>query len=132
MVCTDRIKILSLLDEYLQRNINEAFLIKKFQYLILKEKNCFSRSNRQRHITVSVWLLDINKKNVALCYHRKLQKWIQLGGHTDNEKNLHKVALKEASEESGIKNIRFLSDNIFHINIYRVPLYKRGHLAFSL
>ena len=39
-----------------------------------------------------------------MTHHRKLRMWLQLGGHADGEKNLFKVALREAEEESGIQS----------------------------
>ena len=40
-----------------------------------------------------------------LTYHRKLGRWLQLGGHADGDANLAGVALREAVEESGIADL---------------------------
>ena len=54
------------------------------------------------HLTASAILLDTNRERVLLTLHRKLGKWLQLGGHCDGDANLAGVAWRENLEESGI------------------------------
>ena len=61
-----------------------------------------------------------------MTHHRKLRMWLQLGGHADGEKNLFKVALKEAKEESGIQSLISLDKEIFDIDIHKIPPSKDG------
>ena len=46
--------------------------------------------------------------------------WLQLGGHADGEKDLIKVALKEAKEESGFSEFNLLSKEIFDLDIHEI------------
>ncbi len=57
------------------------------------------------HFTASAFLLNPQKDSIVLTLHKKLGKWLQLGGHADGEYYLEKVALKEAQEESGVNLI---------------------------
>ena len=41
-----------------------------------------------------------------LLFHTKLQRWLQPGGHADGDANLAAVALREATEETGIDGLR--------------------------
>jgi 8-oxo-dGTP pyrophosphatase MutT (NUDIX family) len=50
--------------------------------------------------------------------------WLQLGGHADGDHDLARVSLKEAREESGLQNIKLLSDEIFDIGVHLIPEYK--------
>ncbi len=50
---------------------------------------------------------------------------MQLGGHADGNPDVLHVALREASEESGLVEIEPLSGEIFDIDIHRIP--KRGN-----
>ncbi|STO31977.1 Uncharacterised protein [Fusobacterium necrogenes] len=59
-----------------------------------------------------------------MCYHNIYDSWIWLGGHTDGDSNLKNVILKEIKEESGLTNIRFLSENIFSLEVLTVA----GHM----
>jgi len=58
---------------------------------------------------------------VLLTHHRRMNKWVQLGGHTDGDSDVLAAALREAGEESGIEGIRPLSGDIFDIDVHRIP-----------
>ena len=88
---------------------------------IQKNPNCFERSNLSGHITGSAWLLNPDERKVLLTHHKKLNRWLQLGGHSDGQNKTWDVALREASEESGIKNISFIIQEIFDIDIHIIP-----------
>ena len=57
------------------------------------------------HFTGSALVLDSEEQRVLLTYHRKLECWLQLGGHADGDANLAGVAFREAVEESGITDL---------------------------
>lgn len=57
------------------------------------------------HLTGSALLVDAEGTHALLTHHRKLGRWLQLGGHCDGDANLASVALREAQEESGIANL---------------------------
>jgi len=57
------------------------------------------------HLTASALVLDARRERALLTFHRKLGKWLQLGGHCDGDANLAAVALREAAEESGIADL---------------------------
>lgn len=73
------------------------------------------------HFTASAFLLNSDRSRFLLMHHRKLDRWLQPGGHCDGNSNLLEVAIKEAREESGIKEIYALSDNIYDIDIHLIP-----------
>ena len=87
----------------------------------LKSEDCFSKSNYKGHFTGSAWIISPDKEYVLMTHHKKLRMWLQLGGHADGEKNLFKVALREAEEESGIKSLICLDKEIFDIDIHMIP-----------
>ncbi len=64
------------------------------------------RSCRQGHLTGSALVVDATAEHVLLLFHTKLQRWLQPGGHCDGDGNLAAVALREATEESGIDGLR--------------------------
>ena len=63
------------------------------------------RSCLEGHLTASCLLLDARGERGLLTHHRKLGRWLQLGGHCDGDANLAHVAWLEATEESGIAGI---------------------------
>lgn len=58
------------------------------------------------HLTGSALVVDATGEHVLLLFHTKLQRWLQPGGHCDGDANLAAVALREATEESGIDGLR--------------------------
>lgn len=55
------------------------------------------------HITASALVIDPDGGRVLLTLHRKLEMWLQMGGHCEPEDaSLADAALREAREESGI------------------------------
>lgn len=112
--------LLSLLARY-EAQPKERLKITDF---INNNPDCFMRSNLSGHITGSAWLIDETKTEVLLTHHKKLQEWLQLGGHADGDSDILNVALKEAEEESGITVIEPISSEIFDIDVHEIPEYK--------
>lgn len=93
---------------------------------IERDANCFERTNLHGHITGSALVVDPGLGQVLLTLHRKLGKWLQLGGHADGHPVAHEVALKEAEEESGLTELVFAAWGPgvflpFDIDIHEIP-----------
>ena len=90
------------------------------------------RTVRPGHLTGSALVLDASGRNIALLFHTKLQRWLQPGGHADGDTNLARVALREATEETGIEGLRVLMNPI-DIDIHRVaPPKEDAHLHLDV
>jgi 8-oxo-dGTP pyrophosphatase MutT (NUDIX family) len=83
---------------------DNARTIEKFATYV---RDCFSRNNRDGHITGSALVTDPSLSRVLLTHHRRLNKWLQLGGHSDGHNLTWEVAMREAEEESGISGLHF-------------------------
>jgi len=88
---------------------------------VVTHANCFDRSLRIGHITGSAWIVDRGRTHALLTHHRKLNKWLQLGGHADGDPDILRVALREAREESNLDAIRPVSEDIFDVDIHVIP-----------
>ena len=86
----------------------------------------FTRENKIAHITVSAWIVNNKRDKVLMAYHNIYDSWAWLGGHADGNKNLKEVVLKEVEEESGIKEVKFLSTDIFSIEILTVDGHEKS------
>ena len=98
----------------------EQHITQQFIDFINNNPNCFERSNKG-HITSSVWIINAQKTHALLTHHKKLDIWVQLGGHNDGQIDCKKVAAQEAFEESGIQDLIFLHEDIFDIDIHAIP-----------
>jgi len=86
-----------------------------------KNKNCTSTDNLKGHITASAWVLSPQRTETLLTHHGKLNRWLQLGGHIEDDATIQEAALREAVEESGIENIHLIEDSIFDIDVHLIP-----------
>lgn len=76
------------------------------------------------HLTTSAAVLDSTGERVLLMLHRKLERWLQMGGHADGDGNLVGSALREATEESGIAELA-IDPQLVDIDIHPLPI--EGH-----
>ena len=80
-----RRKLLEALARYGEHYPKEYETVKRFTALLDGHPNCFERDCWAGHITGSAWLVDPTRTQLLLTHHRKLDMWLQLGGHSDGE-----------------------------------------------
>ncbi len=119
-----------MIEEYAGRFPDEAVTCERLIQFVRSHADCFSRKCQAGHVTSSAWLFDTERKRVLLTHHKKLDIWVQLGGHMEGESFVLESALREAREESGIEGIRACSEALFDIDIHEIP--QRGQNAAHL
>jgi 8-oxo-dGTP pyrophosphatase MutT (NUDIX family) len=103
---------------------HEAAMAADMIRFVEEHPDCAERSLQIGHLTGSAWIVDRERKRTLLTHHRKLNKWLQLGGHADGELNPLAVAMREAREESGLKRLRVVSEAIFDLDRHLIPARK--------
>ena len=104
--------------------------------LILKcinlHDDILTRENTIAHITSSGYIVNKSRTKVLMIYHKIYKSWAWTGGHADGNSDLIKVAIKEAQEETGIKHVKPIIDDICSIDILPVNAHiKRGKYVAS-
>lgn len=101
---------------------------------LLKAADCFNRDHLPGHITGSAFIIDESRSFTLLTHHAKLNKWLQPGGHADGDENIFRVAMREAEEETGLKNFSLAHPGLFDIDIHPIPARKDfpEHLHYDI
>jgi len=89
--------------------------------------DCLLRTCALGHLTGSAWIVDASRRRALLTHHRKLDRWLQPGGHADGDFDLLAVALREAREETGLTRLKAVSAEIFDVDRHWIP--PRGEAA---
>ncbi|MEM9743953.1 MAG: NUDIX hydrolase [Pseudomonadota bacterium] len=116
----DRRRLLARLDAYLGRYPDEQAASDRIRGLVEAHERCFHRDCFPGHITGSAWIVNRAATHALLTHHRKLGRWLQLGGHSDGEGDTRSVAQREGQEESGLR-LELLDAAIFDIDVHDIP-----------
>lgn len=118
-----RTLVLTQLKNHLMRPLDshEEAMTREIIRFVEEHEDAFLRSCLTGHLTGSAWILSPDRTRTLLTHHRKLDKWLQLGGHADGQTDLREVALREAREESGLTRVRLLDDAVFDVDRHLIP-----------
>ena len=115
---------------------SEASKLAQLREFVQANADCFERSHADGHVTGSALVLTPDYGQVLLTLHRKLGRWLQLGGHADGNPDIAGVAMREAQEESGSEALKFLAYEkvfgpsvaaplAFDLDIHQIPATPR-------
>lgn len=84
------------------------------------------------HLTASAWVVSPDRRQVLMAYHDLYNSWAWLGGHADGDRDLLAAAMREVREESGLQEVRPVSERIYSLEILTVDGHeKRGKYVSS-
>ncbi len=72
------------------------------------------------HFTASCYIVDDDGR-LLLHHHRRLDRWLQMGGHVERDEAPAAAALREGLEESGLRDLQLASGGIFDLDVHRIP-----------
>lgn len=131
--------LLKLLRQHQPADTNEQAMTQATIDFVEQHPDCFERSLLMGHITGSAWIVGRDPGNpdwqqTLLIHHRKLDRWLQPGGHADGDPDVAAVALREAQEETGLTTLKLITPAgdssgseinptapIFDVDIHPIP-----------
>jgi 8-oxo-dGTP pyrophosphatase MutT (NUDIX family) len=116
--------LVSLLEAYQPFDADDDQARGRILSFVLANADCFERSLLAGHVTGSAWIVDASRSRCLLTHHRKLERWLQLGGHADGQTDILEVAMREAREESGLLSLRPVTASIFDCDVHAIPARK--------
>jgi NUDIX domain. len=87
--------------------------ISKFDDVLLRE-------NEIVHMTSSAFIVNRKREKVLFIHHNIYNSWAWTGGHADGDEDFLRVAMKEAEEETGVRNVQAVVNDIFSLDILPV------------
>ncbi len=121
MTTASRAALLGELRAYVPADAREASMRERLVAFVTAYPDAFERALSIGHVTASAWIVDPARTRALLAHHRKLRKWLQLGGHADGDPDVRRAALREAREESGLSSLRLVSEAIYDLDVHRIP-----------
>ena len=116
----------------------ESQILSQIQAFVESSPDCFDRRLLTGHVTGSAIVIHPDYNQVVLTLHAKLDLWLQLGGHCDNDPDVVAVAKKEVEEESGLKHVWIYPNSSAPIpidfDIHSIPKYQDtpAHLHYDV
>jgi len=113
---------LASLAEYGRRWPDEAGTVALFTALAEAhdDAHAYRRERTEGHFTGSAWVVSADGRRTLLLHHRKLDRWLQPGGHADGDADLARVALREAEEETGLRDL-VVEGGVFDLDRHAIP-----------
>lgn len=88
--------------------------------LLSADADPFSRNTfAPGHITAGCYILSGDR--LLLHHHRRLDRWLQMGGHVDDDESSLDAAMREAREESGLDDLELVVGRIFDVDVHFIP-----------
>ncbi len=115
------------LDGHPPADAKEAADLEEILAFIERHPDPFDRRIVEGHLTGSAVVVSAAGDQVLLLFHRKLERWLQPGGHAEaGERDGETVALREAREETGIEGLALHSSAPRPLDVDVHPISARG------
>ena len=112
--------LLVLLHVHQAFDAHEQQMLERLTAFVSAHENFYSRELLIGHITASAWIVDEAHSHALLLHHGKLNKWLQPGGHVEDDADILSASIREAREETGV-DVQPFSEKIFDVDIHEIP-----------
>lgn len=115
--------LLSHLVEYQPSDIKERAMRDRIRiFMGTTPEKAWSRTNfKDGHLVASAWIVNTARTHALLLYHEKIGKWVQPGGHIEEEDfDIESAARREVMEETGLTDLKLCAP-LFDIDVHVIP-----------
>lgn len=98
----------------------EAEMLGRILAFVEAHEDCFERGLLEGHVTGSAWVVNPERTHALLVHHRRLERWLQPGGHCDGDPDVLATALREVREETGIEATP-VTPAVFDVDAHDIP-----------
>jgi 8-oxo-dGTP pyrophosphatase MutT (NUDIX family) len=124
------------LEGYAAQGAEEGESLARIRRFLAGPEDPFSRATAEGHVTGSAVVARPDGSAFLLVLHRKLSRWLQPGGHTEeSDASVFDTAIREAREETGIPRFDApLGHAILDVDVHAIPAHRRdaAHLHFDV
>ena len=125
-------ELIQLIEGYSENDTNKALTL----LFLTKYDDFWSKKNTVGQITCACWVINKEHTKALMTHHLKLNRWLQLGGHLEREDNtIVDSCIRELKEESGLNQFNLVSNDIFDMDVHKIPTSKKGvieHFHFDI
>jgi 8-oxo-dGTP pyrophosphatase MutT (NUDIX family) len=104
----------------------------RFLELLMAQPGAARRDNPGAHLTASTLVVHPDRRQILLCLHGRVHKWLQFGGHLENgDADILDAARREAREESGLAELAVHPTPV-DLDIHPVPCRSGASLHYDM
>ena len=124
--------VLRALSLYSGADDRESSSVARIRDFLERSPAALSRENPEGHITASAVVATPGLPAFLLVRHRKLERWLQPGGHLEpSDESVFAAALREAHEETEIESFGFpIGDRILDVDVHAIPAWGKDPAHF--
>jgi 8-oxo-dGTP pyrophosphatase MutT (NUDIX family) len=118
------VDLLASLERFTPSDEEEALHLAHIRLFVARNRHPFDRRIAAGHLTASAFVVETSGRRVLLLHHRKLDRWLQPGGHADPDEEVGEtIALREAREETGLSGLELhpSAPRPLDLDVHRIP-----------
>lgn len=115
-------EMLAVLADYQPNDNSERDAVSFIHQFVAEHPRYWSRSTLAGHTTASAWITNADDSKAVLLHHKKLDIWVQPGGHVDDtDATILAASLREAREETGLSELHLAQSGLFDVDVHAIP-----------
>ena len=131
-----REELIRALADHAAASAEEEASLERLRRFVAGPSDPFARGNPEGHVTGSAIVARPDGSAFLVVYHRKLGRWLQPGGHTEeSDASMFDTAMREVREETGIAELSApLGRRMLDVDVHPIPAHGRdpAHSHFDV